>query len=414
MGRLNTRNLVVGAACIAGIAVASLVAGFFANSFADTPRSDLPAFITTLAATGALGLIAAWVVQRWSRPFGLGTRILIFTGLGIAIFVANMIVAASMMFISAHDLRLLLILCGYALAAASFPALAMGSALGQRIAQVERSAERLANGDLSARVNLDGHDDVARLARTFDSMAARLQEADANRAALERSRQELFAAISHDLRTPLSSIRVMVDALSDGVVSDRQTTERYLATMMTDIERLSLLIDDLFELAKIESGALQLHLEQTELDRVVARAVAGASPLAEHAKVAVSFEPGVGATLFADPERLTRVLANLLQNAIRHTPADGSVVVSTSAAGSEVLVSVTDSGIGIPAADLPRVFERFYRADKSRSRAGGGSGLGLSISKGIIEAHGGRIWIDETSGSGTRVSFTLPMAASSS
>ncbi len=414
MGRVNTRSLAVTAASFACISGASLVAGFFASSFADTPRSDLPALVSTLALTGTLGLVAAWIVQRWSRPFGFGARILIFTGLGIAVFVANMIIAASMMFISTHDLRLLLVLCGYALAAASVPAMAMGRALGQRIARIEHSAEQLANGDLSSRVNLEGSDDLARLARTFDSMAARLQEADANRAALERSRRELFAAISHDLRTPLSSIRVMVDALSDGVVSDQQTTERYLSTMTADIRRLSLLIDDLFELARIESGALQLRLEQTQLDRVVADAVAGASPMAEQAKVAVSFQPGVDATLFADPERLTRVLANLLQNAIRHTPADGSVLVSTLSAGSEVLVSVRDSGGGIPAADVPHVFETFYRADKSRSRTGGGSGLGLSISKGIIEAHGGRIWIDETGAFGTRVTFALPVPASNS
>lgn len=414
MGRVNTRSLAVTAASFACIAGTSLVAGFFASSFADTPRSDLPALVSTLALTGALGLVAAWIVQRWSRPFGFSARILIFTGLGIAVFVANMIIAASMMFISTHDLRLLLVLCGYALAAVSVPAMAMGRALGQRIARIEHSAEQLANGDLSSRVNLEGSDDLARLARTFDSMAARLKDADANRAALERSRRELFAAISHDLRTPLSSIRVMVDALSDGVVTDERTTERYLSTMTADIRRLSLLIDDLFELARIESGALQLRLEQTQLDRVVASAVAGASPMAERAKVAVSFEPGVDATLFADPERLTRVLANLLQNAIRHTPADGSVLVSTLAAGSEVLVSVRDSGGGIPAADVPHVFETFYRADKSRSRTGGGSGLGLSISKGIIEAHGGRIWIDETGALGTRVTFALPVPAANS
>ena len=123
------------------------------------------------------------------------------------------------------------------------------------------------------------------------------------------------------------------------------------------------------------------------------------------------FEPGSTATrLFADPQRLTRVLANLLQNAIRHTPPDGSVTVSTAAAGAEVLVTIADTGDGIPADDVPHIFERFYRVDKSRSRIGGGSGLGLSISRGIIEAHGGRIWIAESSGAGTRVTFALPIA----
>ena len=288
-----------------------------------------------------------------------------------------------MMFISTHDLRLLLILCGYALGAAALPSLAFGRSLGGRLAKVEYAAAQIASGDRTARVGLSGNDDIARLANAFDSMAARIEEADARRDAMERSRRELFAAISHDLRTPLSSIRLMVEALSDGVVTDRETSERYLATMSHEVERLSLLIDDLFELARIDGGALQLRLEQTVIEEVVAAAVVGAMPSAEQAKVAVSFNPGPpGPTLTADPQRLTRVLANLLQNAIRHTPPDGSVTVSTNSTGAEVLVTVADTGVGIPATDVGHVFERFYRVDKSRNRLAGGSGLGLSISQG--------------------------------
>lgn len=408
MGRVSKRQLVLGAVSFAGILVASGAAGLVANRVADTPADDLPVLVGTLAATGILGLAAAWLVQRWTSAFGFAARVLIFTGLGIGVFIANMAIAASMMFISTHDLRLLLVLCGYALAAASIPALAMGRSLGQRLGKVEQSAQRIAEGDFAVRVNLHGNDDIARLAHAFDTMAARLEEADANRASLERSRRDLFAAISHDLRTPLSSIRVMVEALTDRVVTDPATTDRYLGMMTGDIERLSLLIDDLFELARIDSGALQLRLQETEIGGVVESAVAGVVPIAEKARVAVSCGPTAAATLLADPERLTRVLGNLLQNAIRHTPADGSVVVTTSATGSEVVVSVADTGNGIPPGDVSRVFERFYRAEKSRSRTGGGSGLGLSIAKSIVEAHGGRIWIDQTGSAGTTVSFALP------
>lgn len=408
MGRVSKRQLVLGAVSFAGILVASGAAGLVANRVADTSTDDLPVLVGTLAATGILGLAAAWLVQRWTSAFGFAARVLIFTGLGIGVFIANMAIAASMMFISTHDLRLLLVLCGYALAAASIPALAMGRSLGQRLGKVEQSAQRIAEGDFAVRVNLHGNDDIARLAHAFDTMAARLEEADANRASLERSRRDLFAAISHDLRTPLSSIRVMVEALTDRVVTDPATTDRYLGMMTGDIERLSLLIDDLFELARIDSGALQLRLQETEIGGVVESAVAGVVPIAEKARVAVSCGPTAAATLLADPERLTRVLGNLLQNAIRHTPADGSVVVTTSATGSEVVVSVADTGNGIPPGDVSRVFERFYRAEKSRSRTGGGSGLGLSIAKSIVEAHGGRIWIDQTGSAGTTVSFALP------
>ena len=408
---MTARSFAVGGVCAFGIVVASLLAALAANRLAGTPAHDFPIFVATLVATGWLGLAAGLAVQHWSSPVGFGSRILMFTVLGIGVFVANMVVAASMMFISAHDLRLLLILSAYALAAAVVPALALGRSLGQRLERVEHAADRIASGDRSARAGITGADDIARLAAAFDSMAARLEEADTRRDAMETSRRELFAAISHDLRTPLSSIRAMVEALSDGVVTDEATTNRSLATMTADIERLSLLIDDPFELARIDSGALQLRLEQMAIDEVVAAAVAGALPSAERARVAVRFEPGSTAScLFADPQRLTRVLANLLQNAIRHTPPDGSVTVSTAAAGAEVLVTIADTGDGIPADDVPHIFERFYRVDKSRSRIGGGSGLGLSISRGIIEAHGGRIWIAESSGAGTRVTFALPIA----
>ena len=407
------RLFVVGV--LAGAVLAfSALAALAANRFADTPRDDLPGLLLTLAATGLSGLLAWWAIQQWSSGLGFGARMLIFSALGFAVFVANMVTAASMMFISTHDLRLLLILCGYALIASALPALAFGRSLGARLAKVEYAAARIASGDRTARVGLAGKDDIARLANAFDGMAARIEEADARRDAMEKSRRDLFAAISHDLRTPLSSIRVMVEALSDGVVADRETSDRYLATMTQEVERLSLLIDDLFELARIDGGALQLRLEETLIEEVVAAAVAGATPSAEQAGVAVAFRPGPpGAPVSADPERLTRVLANLLQNAIRHTPPDGSVTVSTSTTGAEVLVTVADTGTGIPATEVSHVFERFYRVDKSRSRLAGGSGLGLSISKGIIEAHGGRIWIDETGSTGTKVMFALPVGVDS-
>jgi signal transduction histidine kinase len=332
-------------------------------------------------------------------------------GLAICVFIANTGVAASMMFLSGHDLRLLLVLCGYAFAATAIPAFAFGRNVGQRLHLVEQAASRIAAGDLTARVGLRGSDDIARLAVAFDSMAGELQEANTRRDAMEQARRELFAAISHDLRTPLSSIRVMVEALADGVVDDRETTGRYLQTMSSDVERLSLLIEDLFELARIESGALELRREPIALEEVLASAVDSALPGATLASVHVELSPSPSLLMLeADPQRLNRVLTNLLQNAIRHTPADGAVTVSAAESEDGIVVAVSDTGEGIPEGDLPHVFDRFYRAERSRNRMSGGSGLGLSISRGIVEAHGGRIWIDTTSEVGTVVKFALPKA----
>ncbi|MEO8538645.1 MAG: HAMP domain-containing sensor histidine kinase [bacterium] len=391
---------VVGAAAVTTIGAATL---------GDAPPADSLKLGFTLVFTGWVGLVAAFGVRHWARPLGFGAQMVCFVALALSVFVVNVLIAAVLMFISTHDLRLLMLLSGYAAVATAIPALLMGTDLGRRLAAVEDAATRLSEGDLAARVPVSGRDDIARLAIAFNGMAGALQAAHSRRDALENSRRELFGSISHDLRTPLSSMRVMVEAMVDGLIEDEATKSRYLDNISADIGRLSALIDDLFELARIDGGALELRLEEVMMDEVVSAAIDAMRPGAELAGVAVSFEPGANLSrITADPQRLTRVLGNLLHNAIRHTPPDGSVVVTTQPLGGEVLVAITDSGEGIPAADVPHVFERFYRAEKSRSREAGGSGLGLSISMGIVEAHGGRMWVDATGDTGTVIKFALP------
>lgn len=408
MGRMTFSPRFNLAATCAIVATACLAA-LAAHAFGDTPTSDLPLFAATLAATGWFGLLAGWSVQRWSSPLGFSARMLIFAAMALVVFVVNTAIAASLMFISTHDLRLLLVLCGYALTATAIPALAMGRSLGERLRAVERAAERLAAGDLSARATLSGADDIARLGRAFDVMAMKLEEADAHRLAMETARSELFAAISHDLRTPLSSFRVMVEALADGVVADTDTANRYYRTMASEVEQLSLLIDDLFELARLDSGAPDLRIEPVAIDEVISAAVDAARVGAEQAGVELTLGERAGDCIVAaDPARVVRVLRNLLQNAIRHTPPDGSVVVSAADDGLNVVVAVRDTGEGIKPGDVPLVFDRFYRAERARSRVSGGSGLGLSIAKGIVEAHGGQIWVAGTGTNGTEVRFALP------
>lgn len=408
MGRVKQKarfNLIA----IAAILAAACAAALLSRVFGETHAADLPVFTATLATTGWFGLAAGWAVQRWSTPLGFSARMLIFAAMALVVFVVNTAIAASLMFISAHDLQLLIVLSAYALIATAIPALVMGRDLGERLQSVERAAERLAAGDLGARVHLSGNDDIAHLGAAFDTMAARLQEADVHRLAMEAARSELFAAISHDLRTPLSTFRVMVEALADGVVSDQQTADRYYRTMASDVEQLSLLIDDLFELARLDSGAPELRIEAVPIDEVIGAAVDAARVGAEQAGVRLTLaETSPGCLVAADPARVVRVVRNLLQNAIRHTPPDGSVVVSASEDGADVVVAVRDTGEGITPGDVPLVFDRFFRAEPARTRASGGSGLGLSIAKGIVEAHGGRIWVAGTGSQGTEMRFALP------
>jgi len=239
------------------------------------------------------------------------------------------------------------------------------------------------------------------------ALAARLaMEERANRE-VEEARRQLVAAASHDLRTPLASLRLLVESIDDGVATG-ETRERYLREIRTHVGVLSDLIDDLFELSRIEAGDISWTMRQVELGELIDEAVAAMRAPAAERGVRVAAElPAGGLVAEANAEKVQRVLFNLIQNAIRHTPADGSVTVRARAQGRSVEVEVDDQGEGIPSADAAHVFEAFYRGDASRGEEG--AGLGLAISKAIVEAHGGHIWL-EPGEPGTRVRFTLPGA----
>ena len=223
----------------------------------------------------------------------------------------------------------------------------------------------------------------------------------------ERMRRDLVAAVSHDLRTPITSLRLLTEAIADDVV-DEPTRRSYLAQMGTHVNALSGLIDDLFELSRLEAGDIAWSLEQVRLDELVGETVDAMRVQADARNVRVSAELPAGLeSARADPEKLQRVLFNLIQNAIRHTPADGTVVVRAESAGDEVEIEVADSGAGIAAPERERVFEPFFRGGAQAARPADGAGLGLAISRAIVEAHGGRIWLEDAP-RGTRVRFSLP------
>ncbi|HVD40653.1 MAG TPA: HAMP domain-containing sensor histidine kinase [Solirubrobacterales bacterium] len=236
------------------------------------------------------------------------------------------------------------------------------------------------------------------------ALAARLaMEERANRE-IEGARRQLVAAASHDLRTPLASLRLLVDSIDDGVATG-ETRERYLGEIRTHVGVLSDLVDDLFELSRIEAGEISWTIRQVELGVLIDETVAAMRAQADACGVRVAAELPEGSLVAsADPEKVQRVLFNLIQNAIRHTPADGSVTVRARAQGKGVEVEVDDEGEGIADADAARVFEAFYRGDAARGDDG--AGLGLAVAKAIVEAHGGRIWL-APGGSGARVRFTL-------
>jgi signal transduction histidine kinase len=253
----------------------------------------------------------------------------------------------------------------------------------------------LAGGELSARAPAGGPREIAALATSFNAMAEGLEE-------LFDARRELVAWASHDLRAPIASMQAMLEAIEDGLASP----EDYLPTLREQVRTLTVLVDDLFELARIDAGALTLELRRTPVAPIVASALRLLRPEAEARGVALSAEVDERMEARLAPDKFERVLFNLVTNALRHTPSDGSVAVRVERRASDLLLRVEDSGEGLPEEAPARMFERFWRADRARS--GSGAGLGLAIARGLVEAHGGRIWAENRPQGGACVSFTLP------
>jgi signal transduction histidine kinase len=266
------------------------------------------------------------------------------------------------------------------------------------------AARRMEKGDLSQRVEVPSRDEIGELARAFNAMADGL-------AHLEKLRHNMVTDVAHELRTPLSNIRGYLEALRDGVIEPNPeiTDSLYEEAML-----LNRLVDDLQELSLAEAGQLRLERRAVALVDVVHRALEAARPRAEAKGIALQVDlPEDLPFVDIDLQRVGQVLGNLLSNGLTYTPSGGEVVVGARAKESEVEISVRDTGAGIPAEDLSYVFERFYRADKSRSRATGGAGLGLAIARQLVEAHGGRIWVESTRGQGSTFTFTLPISIGS-
>jgi signal transduction histidine kinase len=411
---LGHMPLLVGATLLVAIVVVLVVA----ERIVGAPRGDLELLATFLTASGVLSLVLGALLIRWAggRIGSVRLRLALAYGVGLLVAIVNVFTTSALMFLNTHDLTLLIMLLAFAAVISLAFAYAVASVLTTQIGDLSAVARRLSAGDFNARAMVHGQDEIGRLATAFDDMAEQLQDAFARERALEAGRRELISAVSHDLRTPLATTRAMVEALADEVVTDRADVQRYLGLILHDIQHLSRLIDDLFELSQIDSGALKLRCVPIDVAQLVSETVAAyQAPAAENdvhleEAVARSVEP---TRIDGDPDRLQRVLRNLLDNALRHTPAGGTIQVQAASADGQVQVSVSDSGPGVAEADLERIFDRFYRGELSRRRdessaAASGAGLGLAIARGLVQAHRGRIWAEPSPLGGVSVQIRLP------
>jgi signal transduction histidine kinase len=393
-----TRSLLV-------LAAAALIAG---ATVAPAHGAE-PALVTAglVLGLGALALIGAHALAARRRFSSLRRQFALSAGVTVGVILISVLAASQLMFVSGHDA----LLVSAIVLAAGLVALRVGDlvagGVARDVAGATAALEAVGRGELDLRLHSTARDEIGALARATDSMAEQLAEGERARDAAETARRELVAAVSHDLRTPIAALRLLVEAIDDEVV-DEATRRRYLATVRTHIDSLSAMIDDLFELSRIEAGQIEWSMRQVELSMLVDETVDAMRPEARALQVDVRSEledPHLSAR--ANPEKIQRVLLNLLRNAIRHTPADGSVTVRAEAGHDAVLIEVADTGEGIAPDAREHVFEPFYRGPQDAARDSDGAGLGLTICRAIVETHGGRIWI-AASEQGTRVRFSLP------
>jgi signal transduction histidine kinase len=371
--------------------------------------SAMAQFLTVTAFVSGGAGYAAYRLGALEKAPSLRWTLLGTYALASALTFLNVWITARLMFASPHDLKLATVLLIFASGIAMVLGYFLAAAISMRITQLDLAAREIERGNLAARAAVAGSDEIAGLAETFNHMAARLQETAAKQRELDALRRELVAWAGHDLRTPLASVQAIVEALADGMVDDAETRQRYLNTARRDIQNLSALIDDLFEMAQLDAGGLKLDLMRSSLTDLISDTLESFSELA--ARAGVHLEGSVSKDIdpvLMDVQRIGRVLDNLVGNALRHTPAGGTVALTAARSGGEVRVDVIDSGHGIAPEVLPHVFDRFYRGEQSRSRATGGAGLGLAIARGIVEAHGGQIGVESIPGDGSRFYFTLP------
>lgn len=382
------------------------------------PARDVQLLIMFMGGTAGITLIVAYVVQKLrlvERFPSLRLVIPVTIILTATLLVFNVWVTARLMFISDHDFYLTTALLIFASLLATGFGMFLTAHITQRLSLLSNAAEVLARGQFDERLDIKGSDEIAQLAKTFNWMTESLEKLDEQKRAIDQTRRDLIAWVSHDLRTPLSTIRVMLEAIKDGVVDDQFTHDRYVENSLKEIEHLSRLINDLFELAKMDTGHVEMDFQKASLRDLVSDTLGVMSAQAKYRGVNLSAEVSESIDMvYMDTHKIQQVLYNLLDNAVRYTPEAGNVQLSVRLNGRDVQIDIRNSGAVIDDEHLPHIFDSFYRIEKSRKLDDYGrrsTGLGLTIAQRFVEAHRGRIWAESSQDKGTVFSFTLPVTA---
>jgi signal transduction histidine kinase len=387
---------VVGAA---GTLLAGAVVGMDASELAHLAALIAPALLVTVVAIAAARALLANASMRQGMAA--------IAVLGAVAAIANLVVLTRQMVVDEHDATTVAVLFIYAGAAGVGAALALARSRTRAIDRLTEGSRLLGGGQLDARIgSLGAGPELDALAHTLDDMAAQLQAAQEQERRVEATRRDLVTAVSHDLRTPLASLRAMIEAIDEGVVEDEASLRRYVGEMRRSVDQLVSMVDDLFELTQLDAGAIEAETRRAKLGEVVASAIEAVEVQASEKRLSLVTDLRGAEDASCSP-RMVRVLQNLLTNAVRHTPTDGTIRVEANRSRRRLEVAVADSGDGIAPQDLERVFEPFFRADPARH--GAGAGLGLTLARRIVEGLGGEISADGGVAAGARFSVTLPV-----
>lgn len=388
---------------LAGLAIATAGAAWLGTELVMAPTGgERSRLIAMYGAIVVAVVVIGLALGGWAK--GSVRRRLLAVGVaGPAIVGAVTMLGAWSMFISRHDTQFVVILVAAACVLAAGLAHVLGSPLLEDLDRIASTAHRLGRGELDARVSLDRPDELGELAGSFDAMADRIERSVADRQAAEADRQFMLSALVHDARTPLTAMKAAIEALQDGMAPN---PDRYLESINAEVRAVNSILDNLHVLGRIDAAAIVIDPVPVDLVASVRGAADAIEPLAAKYRVSISIDGPDRAVAAGAEAETSRVINNLLSNAIRHAQHPGEVQVQISADSTEVSVQVIDDGPGLAADFIERAFEPFVRAGEARARIDGGAGLGLAVVKGLVEAQGGRVWAHP--GPGGRVGFALP------
>lgn len=379
------------------------------------PNEDIQLLILMMGASGGGTVMAVYIFYQ--QILATWVNSLRWTLIGIVLITVLLVFlnvwgTAQLMFINYHDLILTTALLVFGGLTAVMFGMFIANRIVNKIQRIADGIENLAQGKLDTRIHIEGQDELSRLAELLNWMGGSLQEIEAEKQRVEAVRRDLIAWISHDLRTPLTAIQASLEAINDGIVTEPDNVRGYIGQSLSEVDNLRVLIDDLFAIAQMDAGHMSLHFMKASLSDLISDTVSGMMPRAQHTNIQITGEiaPDID-PIYMAPDKIQRVLYNLIDNAIRHTPSDGTITIRAAKRKNFVRVDVHNTGSVIAAEHLPRIFEKFYRGKDAREQSPDGhrgTGLGLAIARGFVEAHKGKIRVTSSAQAGTCFSFILP------